>query len=82
MEPVSCPFCGSKKLKVDHKKQSTFKYIEGKRYSFFSVTVRCNKCHARGPTVSVSVPTSSLQYSVDDTLKDKAIESWNTRADN
>ena len=73
-----CPFCGGTKLKVDQKTSSSSKWNSEKRMldKLIVVTVRCNRCHTRGPTTSlwgswIDRPT--------ETLGDKAIEVWNRR---
>ena len=78
-ELLPCPFCGSTKLKIDQKTSSNTKFNnETKRCDkLVVVTVRCNKCHARGPTMSMYAgsydrPTKALE--------EKAIEAWNTRS--
>ena len=73
-----CPFCGGNKLKVDSKKGNNFRYINGKREEYHVVTVRCNKCHARGPAASVYLPRFS--YDAVGVMNDAAIEAWNRRA--
>ena len=77
-EATSCPFCGNTKVKVDCKKSSNFKYVDGKRLDFYNVTTRCNKCHARGPANTIWLDYHSSFHAVD-LLKDKALESWNNR---
>lgn len=72
MEPNPCPFCGSTKLKVDSKHHGTHYYT-----GTHSATVRCNKCHARGPTASCKVTREQMR--VDEYTKLRAIELWNER---
>lgn len=67
-----CPFCGSTKLKVESKHHGQH-YYEGTH----SATVRCNKCHARGPTASCKVEKG--KYHADTVTEQKAIELWNAR---
>lgn len=78
-ERVSCPFCGSVKLKIDQKTSGRGKFNpETKRMDkLVVVTVRCNKCHARGPTTSIYVDT----WRMDPTklLEEQAIAAWNRR---
>ena len=74
-----CPFCGGNKLKVDSKKGNNFRCVNGKREDFHVVTVRCNKCHTRGPTVSVYLGWG--QYNAAKVMNDAAIEAWNRRAE-
>lgn len=76
MEKVkkSCPFCGSDKLKIDSKR--TFNYST----NHCSVSIRCMKCHARGPVVGVNMPKN--QYNEREICESAAIDTWNRRADN
>ena len=74
VELKPCPFCGGTKLKVDSKR--TFRH-DGQRHC--SVTVRCMKCHTRGPVVGILIPRN--QYNEIDLCKIKVAEEWNKRAD-
>jgi Lar family restriction alleviation protein len=67
-----CPFCGNTKLKVDSKHNGHWSTV-----GTHSATVRCSKCHARGPTASCKV--SPELYGADEATKLKAIELWNKR---
>lgn len=70
--PNPCPFCGGTKLKVDSKRSSvSFKECR------CAVSVRCMKCHARGPTVSVKLAQG--QYDERKIGEAAAIEAWNKR---
>lgn len=69
-----CPFCGSDKLKVDSKR--TFNYSTRR----CSVSVRCMKCHARGSTVGIDMPTD--KYNEREICESAAIEAWNRRTNN
>lgn len=60
-----CPFCGSTKLKVESKHNE---------YAH-TASVRCNKCYARGSTVS----GNKQGWSADEATKQKAMELWNDR---
>lgn len=73
LTPNPCPFCGSTKLKVESKHHGTHYYT-----GTYSATVRCSKCHARGPTASCKVEKG--KYHADEATKQKAIELWNERA--
>lgn len=67
-----CPFCGSTNLKIDSKRKSvSFKGCH------CSVSVRCMKCHARGPTVSIKMPYG--QYDERTICAEAAKAEWNTR---
>lgn len=72
LEMKPCPFCGNTKLKVDSKHHGTH-YYTGTN----SATVRCNKCHARGPTASCKVEKGK-RY-VDEYTMQRAVELWNER---
>ena len=74
-----CPFCGSKKLKIDSKKGSNFRYVNGKREDFHVVTVRCNRCHTRGPTTSVYLGYG--QVNAARVMSEAATEAWNRRVE-
>ena len=80
-ELLPCPFCGSTKLKIDQKTSSTTKWnSETKRVDkLVVVTVRCNKCHTRGPTTSIYAGWYDRPTKI---LEEKAIEAWNTRTPN
>ena len=69
---LPCPFCGNTKLKVDSKHNGHHSNV-----GTHSATVRCSKCHARGPTASCKV--SDSRWSADEATKQKAIELWNNR---
>ena len=73
-----CPFCGSTKLKIDQKTSSNKKFNpETKKCEkFIVVTVRCNKCHTRGPTTSMYATQYDKPTKV---LQEKAIDVWNAR---
>ena len=81
---LPCPFCGSDKLKIDCKSGRINHYEKNGMREWQNVvySVRCNKCHARGGTVSVDLPTMGLlgDYEI---KKRKVIEAcinaWNTR---
>lgn len=74
-----CPFCGSTKLKIDQKTSSNAKWNkEAKKcYKLVVVTVRCNKCHTRGPTVSMYAGWYDRPIEV---LEEEAKKVWNDRA--
>ena len=65
-----CPFCGNTKLKVESKHHGTHYYT-----GTHSASVRCSKCHARGPTASCKVEKG--RFGVDEYTKEKAIALWN-----
>ena len=74
-----CPFCGGTKLKVDSKRSNNTRWKDGKRFSSHVVTVRCNRCFARGPATSVLL--GSHEYAATRKGEDAAIEAWNRRAE-
>lgn len=67
-----CPFCGSTSLKVESKHNGKWSDT-----GTHSVTVRCNKCHARGGTASSKA--SKSVYTASEEAKNKAVELWNGR---
>lgn len=79
-ELLPCPFCGSTKLKIDQKTSSTTKWNSEKKRvdKLVVVTVRCNKCHTRGPTTSMY---GGWYDSPRKALEEKATEAWNTRTE-
>lgn len=81
-----CPFCESDKLKIDMKKKGT-RYFGIGQLEYYTASVRCNVCHARGGAVSGFVRNRRF-VDKDDWLKDEisieelergAVEKWNTR---
>lgn len=74
IELKPCPFCENTKLKIESKYHGHH-YYEGTH----SASVRCSKCHARGPTASCKVDKENLRYSygADEVTKQKAAELWN-----
>lgn len=70
IELKPCPFCGNTKLKIESKHHGTHYYT-----GTHSASVRCSKCHARGPTASCKV--EKYKYSADNITKQKAAELWN-----
>ena len=76
-----CPFCGVDKLKIESKtKDISYRHVRQ-----HTLSVRCNKCHARGGTVSGEIgnysfgtPKSEKLTTLKE-LEEKAIEAWNTR---
>lgn len=71
IELKPCPFCGNTKVKVESKHNGTHYYC-----GTHSASVRCSKCHARGPTASSKVEKG--KYQADDQALQKAIELWNS----
>lgn len=69
-----CPFCGNTKLKVESKHNGKWSNT-----GTHSATVRCSKCHARGPTASCKV--SESRWSANEATEQRAIELWNERVE-
>lgn len=75
-----CPFCKGNKLKFDSKTGKDG-YKHGIRFCRYTGSIRCNICHARGPTVSIEIESSryaNITYALDE-LMAKASDAWNTR---
>ena len=80
LELKPCPFCGGTKLRLDSKKISQPRYRgPGKWEDGYTGNVRCNRCHARGPTVTVWVTQHTI-CRILDLINDAADEAWNRRA--
>lgn len=78
-----CPFCGSQKLKVSGKSKDN----RCNQTVHYTLSVRCNNCHARGSVVSGDIPyhknTSFSDMQIKHrALEQEAIEAWNRRSDN
>ena len=74
-----CPFCGKTKLKIDARK-GKFNYINGEKYIYYTASVRCNCCHARGPAVSKKfLEKSTSQVTILNALSEEAYNAWNNR---
>lgn len=81
-----CPFCGSTKLKIEHK--STFiSKLALSGVDAYTFSVRCNKCHARGATVTGYLRNAFYAITEEaqkvlatrEQLESKAAEAWNRR---
>ena len=70
IELKPCPFCCSTKLKIESKHNGKWHNT-----GTHSASVRCSKCHARGPTASCKVEKGL--YSADAYTEQKAAELWN-----
>lgn len=77
MENRECPFCGKSKLKLDYRTSGGPKYCGSEAYNTVVGSIRCNSCHARGPTVSMLVKVGT--YGFGDELKTRAFNIWNKR---
>lgn len=75
MDLLKCPFCGSDKLKVEHKNK--FKDIR-RNFIRMSFSVRCNSCHARGGIVTRDINYGKEVEEISE-AKNNAIEKWNMR---
>lgn len=82
-----CPFCGSKKLKIEVKNSGS-KWVNGlgERVNRKIFTVRCNSCFTRGGTSGGLVapnisPKANIAHMIDREvdLKERAVELWNRR---
>ena len=47
-----CPFCGGYKLKIESKTKAWGIYGNNIYCREYTMSVRCNKCHSRGPTIN------------------------------
>lgn len=75
----SCPFCGKSKLKVEVKSPSK-KYVKGTPYYIITGSIRCNCCHARGPTQSLVFDKQIMTtLEAEKKLTIQLIELWNSR---
>ena len=76
-----CPFCGSQKLKIESKGTD----VSYRHVRKLTVSVRCNRCFARGGTVSGEVPDYMFGVAKSDkltsvaALNERAVEKWNRR---
>jgi Lar family restriction alleviation protein len=75
IELKPCPFCGNTKLKIESKHHGMHYYT-----GTHSASVRCSKCHARGPTASCKVEkeNGARHFSADEITIQKAAELWNS----
>ena len=81
-----CPFCGGTKLKVEQKRKRVgWTGLDVPVYNM-TYSVRCNKCHARGPARGGKV----LSYTIgvlplpdwsktQSELYEEAVKAWNRR---
>ena len=81
------PFCGGTKLKIEHKSTSIYK-ADLRGVDAYTFSVRCNKCHARGATVTgylrnafyAMTEEAQKVLTTREQLESKAAEAWNRRA--
>lgn len=84
-ELLPCPFCGGESLKVEGKVKNVGGYWSGVPTRRLTVSVRCNKCKARGGVVGSKIAYTSEQKIKHPELKEEwelreqAKELWNTR---
>ncbi len=86
-----CPFCGSKKLKIQGTQRKIGATGTDETVTRETYSVRCNVCHARGGAVSGKVILTRLRLreselpnwaSSRESLKEKAVKAWNRRTNN
>ena len=80
-----CPFCGSTKLKIEHKSSPPSKRYHN-RVRHCTYSVRCNCCFARGGAVGGDVLVmNTVTYDVfepcvtKEELIQQAVDNWNMR---
>lgn len=87
-----CPFCGSKKIKIDSKSVKTGYNGVGDIIYRATYSARCNRCHARGGAVGGKVLSlenypRDIRYALPswatiwEKLKAEAVEAWNRRTE-
>lgn len=85
MKLKPCPFCGSTNLKIESKRVRVGTNGLDVPVHNMTYSVRCNKCHARGPAVGGKVLLYTLGFEnptwakTQAELYAKAIEAWNRR---
>lgn len=78
--PNSCPFCGYSNIKISSKHK--WDWDINQRVEKYTHYCLCNKCHAKGPVTTVTIPVSSSKTVKESQLErsqEKAIELWNQR---
>lgn len=84
-----CPFCGSKKLKIQGTQRKIGATRTDEPVARETYSVRCNVCHARGGAVGGKVILTRLRLreselpnlaSSRESLQENAIKAWNRRA--
>lgn len=79
-ELLPCPFCGSRKLKIDSKRTHICGKFENGRYvgqKRCAVTIRCMKCFARSPVAGIVMPDG--RYNEEELMQDEVSKLWNRR---
>ncbi len=73
MDQLSCPFCGSNKVKIQFNES----------YNQMKASGRCNRCHTRGPLVSKRIDGFSISVEehqiIREYLNKEALRLWNNR---
>lgn len=84
---LPCPFCGGESLKVEGKVRHTGYSWAGFPIRHITVSVRCNKCKARGAPVGGEVVGHAIEQKnlpaggkTEAELREMAKERWNQRA--
>ena len=84
---LPCPFCGSESLKIEGKVKHTGYNWSGLPIRHLTVSVRCNKCKARGGAIGSKVIEYSRQaeerplgLKTEFELREEAKDRWNQRA--
>lgn len=74
--PNSCPFCGYSNIKISSKHK--WDWDINQRVEKYTHYCLCNKCHAKGPvtTITIPYPSSSKIKQVEEN-KEKAVHLWN-----
>ena len=77
---TACPFCGSNKLKFDGKTKRSG-WENGGPVDAYTGSIRCNRCHARGPTVSIKYDARSFEArkAAYEDIEKLAFDAWNNR---
>lgn len=75
---IPCPFCHGRGLKIEIK-STDGPVRNGRIWYRHSASVRCNKCHARGPTVPTITEGRCLSGDAEIEVKNQAIKAWNNR---
>lgn len=81
---LPCPYCGGTALKIDSRsKEAGYCGYDDSRVDNVTYSVRCNKCHARGPSsggkVVVGLDAPPPWAHTRKELEIGAVKKWNTR---
>lgn len=71
MDQLSCPFCGSSKVKIQ----------VNQTYFMIKASGRCNSCHARGPLFSKPIDVLNVEElkNAREYVTSEALKHWNNR---